>query len=210
MLLIVLTFGAALITRTIAHEMEVLKIKSDFVSSVSHEFKTPLTSIRTLIERLQDGKVKEKSKMKQYFSVIAQDTDKLARMVGNILNFSKIEEGKREYDFVEADLTQLVSHQVLEFQKDELLKDFSFQTFIQEDIPPMLVDREALSQVFNNLLDNAVKFSSINKEVQIHLRKDRDNVIIEVADEGIGIRPDDLDKIFDKILSGEKCYKTDG
>jgi signal transduction histidine kinase/tetratricopeptide (TPR) repeat protein len=207
MLLIVLTFGAALITRTIAHEMEVLKIKSDFVSSVSHEFKTPLTSIRTLIERLQDGKVKEKSKMKQYFSVIAQDTDKLARMVGNILNFSKIEEGKREYDFVEADLTQLVSHQVLEFQKDELLKDFSFQTFIQEDIPPMLVDREALSQVFNNLLDNAVKFSSINKEVQIHLRKDRDNVIIEVADEGIGIRPDDLDKIFDKFYQGKNAIK---
>ena len=85
--------------------------------------------------------------MNQYFSVIAQDTDKLTRMVGNILDFSKIEEGKREFDFVETDLAQLVSHQIQEFQNDELLKDFSIQSFIQEDIPKLSVDREALSQV---------------------------------------------------------------
>jgi signal transduction histidine kinase len=206
-LLIVLTFGAALIMRTIAHEMEVLKIKSDFVSSVSHEFKTPLTSIRTLVERLQDGKVKDKTKMKQYFSVIAQDTDKLTRMVGNILNFSKIEEGKREYDFVEADLAQLVSHQIQDFQKDELLKEFSFKAFIQEGIPSMLVDTEALSQVLNNLLDNAVKFSSDNKEIQIHLREDKDGVILEIKDLGIGIPADDLDKIFDKFYQGKNALR---
>jgi len=125
-LLIVLTFGAALIMRTIAHEMEVLKIKSDFVSSVSHEFKTPLTSIRTLIERLQSGKVNDNAKMNQYFSVIAQDTDRLTRLVGNILDFSKIEEGKREFDFEETDVAQLVSRQIHEFQKDEIRKNVSY------------------------------------------------------------------------------------
>lgn len=206
-LLIVLTFGSALIMRTIAHEMEVLKIKSDFVSSVSHEFKTPLTSIRTLIERLQEGKVKDKTKMKQYFSVIAQDTDKLTRMVGNILDFSKIEEGKREYEFGETDLAQLVSHQVQEFQKDELLKDFSIRAIIQRDIPKLSIDKEALSQVLNNLLDNAVKFSSDKKEIEVHLRKDNENVTLEVKDNGIGIPADEWEKIFEKFYQGKSALR---
>ena len=206
-LLIVLTFGAALIMRTVAHEMDVLKIKSDFVSSVSHEFKTPLTSIRTLIERLQEGKVDDKTKMNQYFSVIAQDTDKLTRMVGNILDFSKIEEGKREYDFVETDVVQFVSNHIQEFQKDELLKNFSIQASVQEDIPPISVDREAISQVLNNLLDNAVKFSADKKKIQVHLRKDNGDIVLEVKDFGIGIPPDDLDKIFEKFYQGKNALK---
>ncbi len=206
-LLIVLTFGAALIMRTIAHEMEVLKIKSDFVSSVSHEFKTPLTSIRTLVERLQNGKVQDKEKMMQYFSVITQDTDKLTRLVGNILDFSKIEEGKREFDFEETDVAQLVSRQIQEFQKDELLKDFSIQAFINEDIPQLSVDGEALSQALNNLLDNAVKFSPDKKEIEVHLRNDKKNVILDVKDNGIGISPDELDKIFEKFYQGKNALK---
>ena len=206
-LLIVLTFGAVLIMRTIAHEMDVLKIKSDFVSSVSHEFKTPLTSIRTLVERLQDGKVQGKAKMMQYFSVIAQDTDKLTRLVGNILDFSKIEEGKREFDFEETDMAQLVSSLMQDFQKDELLKDFSIQAFIQEDIPQLSVDGEALYQALNNLLDNAVKFSPDKKEIEVHLSKDEENIILEVKDVGIGISPDDLDKIFDKFYQGKNALK---
>ena len=88
-LIIILSFGVVLIVRTVAHEVEVLKIKSDFVSSVSHEFKTPLTSIKALTERLMGGKVKDQAKMNQYFSVISQDTDKLTRLVGNILDFAK-------------------------------------------------------------------------------------------------------------------------
>ena len=206
-LLIVLTFGAVLIMRTIAHEMEVLKIKSDFVSSVSHEFKTPLTSIRTLIERLQSGKVNDNAKMNQYFSVIAQDTDKLTRLVGNILDFSKIEEGKREFDFEETDVAQLVSSLIQDFRKDELLKDFSIQSFIQEDIPQLSVDGEALSQALNNLLDNAVKFSPDKKEIEVHLSKDEENIILEVKDNGIGISPDDLDKIFDKFYQGKNAIR---
>lgn len=206
-LLIVLIFGAALIMRTVSHEMGVLKIKSDFVSSVSHEFKTPLTSIKTLIERIQEGKVKDKAKMDQYISVIAQDTDKLTRLVGNILDFSKMEEGKREFDFVETDVAQLVSCQVQEFQKDELRKDFSIQTLIQEDIPKLAVDREAFSQALINLLDNAAKFSPGKKEVQVLLRADEENVILEVKDKGIGIPPDELDKIFEKFYQGKNGLK---
>ena len=201
-LVIVLISGAVLISRTIAQEMAVLRLKSDFVSSVSHEFKSPLTSIKSLAERLRDGKVKDSARMKQYFSVITQDADRLARLVTNILDFSKIEEGKREFEFDETDLGKLVTQRIEDFKKEEIAKEVRIQTRITEDIPFLDVDKDALIQALNNLLDNAVKFSPERKEIDVILKKDDKNVILEVKDKGIGIPPDEWDKIFDKFYQG--------
>jgi len=206
-LIIVLAFGAFIIARTISHEMEVLKIKSDFVSSVSHEFKTPLTSIKALTERLQKGKVKDPSKVEQYFSVISQNTDKLTRLVKNILDFSKIEEGKKEYEFAETDVAQLVVQQIENFKKEETQKEVKIRTEIRQNIPHLSVDKDALSQALMNLLDNASKFSLDKKEIYVNVKKDAENVIIEVKDRGIGISQDDLNKIFDKFYQGRNAIK---
>ncbi len=206
-LIIVLVFGTALIVRTIAHDIDVLKIKSDFVSSVSHEFKTPLTSIKALTERLQEGKVKAPAKMKQYFSVISQDTDKLTRLVRNILDFSKIEEGKKEYDFIETDVAQLIAQEVKNFKKEVVPKGLEIHTQIADDVPLLSLDKEAISQAFNNLLDNAVKFSPDKKEIQVRVKRDEDNVIIEVEDEGVGIPQNALDKIFDKFYQSRSALQ---
>ena len=203
-LVVVLISGAVLISRTIAQEMAVLRLKSDFVSSVSHEFKSPLTSIKSLAERLRDGKVKDSDRMKQYFSVITQDADRLARLVTNILDFSKIEEGKREYEFEETDLGKLVTQRVEDFRREEIAKGVKIQTQISEDIPLLDVDKEALTQALNNLLDNAVKFSPDRKEIDVILKKDDKNVILKVKDKGIGIPPDEWDKIFEKFYQGRK------
>jgi signal transduction histidine kinase/tetratricopeptide (TPR) repeat protein len=201
-LVVVLISGAVLISRTIAQEMAVLRLKSDFVSSVSHEFKSPLTSIKSLAERLRDGKVTDSDRMKQYFSVITQDADRLARLVTNILDFSKIEEGKREYEFEETDLGKLITQNIEGFQKEEIAKGVKIQTQISEDIPLLDVDKDAMSQALNNLLDNAVKFSPDRKEIDVILKKDDKNIILEVRDKGIGIPPDEWDKVFDKFYQG--------
>jgi signal transduction histidine kinase/tetratricopeptide (TPR) repeat protein len=206
-LIIVLIFGAFLIVRTISHEVEILRIKSDFVSSVSHEFKTPLTSIKALAERLQEGKVKDPSKAEQYFSVISQDTEKLIILVKNILDFSKIEEGKKEYEFEETDVGQLVAQQLENFRKGELQKDLKIHAQIPKDIPHLFVDRDALSQALVNLLDNASKFSPDKKEIYVSVKKDEENVIIEVDDRGMGIRQDELNKIFDKFYQGKNTLR---
>jgi len=206
-LVIVLISGSVLISRTIAHEMAVLKLKSDFVSSVSHEFKSPLTSIKALAERLRDGKVKDSDRMNQYFSVITQDVDRLTRLVRNILDFSKIEEGKKEYEFVETDVVQLVTQQIEFFKRSESAKGLEIRIRISEDIPHLDVDKEAFSQALNNLLDNAVKFSSDRKEIEVNLKKDDTSVFIEVRDWGIGIPPPDLDKIFDKFYQGRNTLQ---
>jgi len=206
-LVVVLTFGAVLIGRTIAHEMEILKLKSDFVSSVSHEFKTPLTSIRALAERLQGDKAIDPERMKQYFSLISQNADQLTRLVKNLLDFSKIEEGKKEYHFSPTDLAQLVTQQIHDLGKNDLQKGARIKASIPDDIPPLLLDREALSQAFNNLLDNAFKFSPADGEVEVRVRREKENVVIEVADRGIGVPQDELEKIFDKFYQAKNAVK---
>ncbi len=206
-LVIVLISGAVLISRTIAYEMAVLKLKSDFVSSVSHEFKSPLTSIKALAERLRDGKVKDFGRMKQYFSVITQDVVRLTLLVRNILDFSKIEEGKKEYEFEKTDLAHLMAQQIADFQRDEIAKGMKIQTQISEDIPHIYVDKDAFSRAINNLLDNALKFSPERKEISIHVRKDKTNVIIDVRDKGIGISPNEQDRIFDKFYQGRNTLR---
>ncbi len=206
-LIIVLIFGAFLIVRTISHEVEVLRIKSDFVSSVSHEFKTPLTSIKALAERLQEGKVKDTSKAEQYFSVISQDTEKLIRLVKNILDFSKMEEGKKEYEFEDTDVGQLVAGQLENFRKGELQKDLKIHTQIPKDIPHLFADRDALSQAIINLFDNASKFSPDKNEICVNLKSDAENVIIEVKDKGLGIPHDEINKIFDKFYQGKNTLR---
>ncbi len=206
-LIIVLIFGALLIVRTISHEMEILKIKSDFVSSVSHEFKTPLTSIKALAERLQEGKVKDQSKAEQYFSIISQDTEKLTRLVKNILDFSRIEEGKKEYEFEETDVALLVAQQIENFRKDEIQKDVKIQAQIPKDTPHLLADKDALSQAIVNLLDNASKFSADKKDIYVNVKSDAQNVIIEVKDKGIGIPHDEIKKIFDKFYQGKNALR---
>jgi signal transduction histidine kinase/tetratricopeptide (TPR) repeat protein len=209
-LVVVLISGAVLISRAIAHEMAVLKLKSDFVSSVSHEFKSPLTSIKALAERLREGKVKDSDKMERYYSLITQDVDRLTHLVRNILDFSKIEEGKREYEFVETDVGQLVMKQIDDLKKDEFSKGLEIQTHISEDIPPLDVDREALSQAFNNLLDNAVKFSPKRKQIEVNVKKDNLDVVIEVKDRGIGIPTHELNRIFDKFYQGKNTVRISG
>ncbi len=206
-LVVVLTFGAVLIARTIGHEIEILKLKSDFVSSVSHEFKTPLTSIKALSERLQADKVIDSARMKQYFSLISQNAEQLTRLVKNLLNFSKMEEGKFEYNFELTDIAQLVTQQIQDFGKNEVQRGARIRAFIPSDIPPLYVDREALTQVLNNLLDNAFKFSPVDSEVEVRIKKDQQNVVIEVSDRGIGIPEDELGKVFEKFYQGRNSVR---
>jgi len=201
-LLVVLAFGAFLIVRTIAHEIEILKIKSDFVSSVSHEFKTPLTSIKALMERLVDGKVRDAGKMDQYFQIIAQDTDKLTRLVNNLLDFSKIEEGKKEYALSDADIVRIATEQVQGFKNERALAGREIRLEITGEIPTLRADADALSRALANLLSNAVKFTPPGKAIRVGLSSDGENVVLEVEDEGIGIHADEVGKVFEKFFQG--------
>ena len=166
-LIIILVFGTALIARIVAREMEILKIKSDFVSSVSHEFKTPLTSMKALTERLEKGKVTQPAKMKQYISIISHDIDRLIRLVGNILNFSNIEEGKKVYKKEETDIAIWLKEVINNYKKESIESGISISADIEDDLPALNIDKDAMTQAIFNLLDNAVKFSQDDKEIGV-------------------------------------------
>jgi signal transduction histidine kinase len=206
-LIIVLVFGSVMINRAMAHERAALKIKSDFVSSVSHEFKTPLTSIRTLTERMKNGKVKDPAKMQTYFSIISHDVDRLARLVSNVLNFSKIEEGRKEYECQDTDIGEWISRTVNDYRETEIEKEVNIQLNVSKNIPSLKMDPNALSQAVYNLLDNAVKFSDKNARIDVSLASNKQQVTLIIADQGIGIDSEDLDHIFDKFYQGKNTLE---
>ena len=206
-LIIILVFGTALIVRIVAREMEILKIKSDFVSSVSHEFKTPLTSMKALTERLEKGKVTQPAKMKQYISIISHDIDRLIRLVGDILNFANIEEGKKVYKKEETDIAIWLKEVINNYKKESIESGVSISAEIEDDLPVLSIDKDAMTQAIFNLLDNAVKFSRGEKMVRVTVEKNENLIIIKVKDKGIGIENDEKDKIFEKFYRGNSAVK---
>jgi signal transduction histidine kinase len=187
--------------------MEILKIKSDFVSSVSHEFKTPLTSMKALTERLEKGKVTQPAKMKQYISIISHDIDRLIRLVGNILNFANIEEGKKVYKKEETDIAIWLKEVINNYKKESIESGVSISAEIEDDLPVLSIDKDAMTQAIFNLLDNAVKFSRGEKMVRVTVEKNENLIIIKVKDKGIGIENDEKDKIFEKFYRGNSAVK---
>jgi signal transduction histidine kinase len=206
-ILVLLTFGTVLVVRTVAQEMEVLRVKSDFVSSVSHELKTPITSIKILMERLQEGKVGTVDKMKEYYSIISKDADKLGSLVRNILDYSKVDAGRRQYFFQKADLAQLVQEEIGAFQRDKIYAGVKIDTRIAQNIPCLDIDREAFSLALNNLLENALKFSPDHRVIFVEVSKEGENVRVDVKDKGVGIDAGELDKIFDKFYQGQNAAR---
>jgi signal transduction histidine kinase len=204
-IIIILIFGVFLIMRTIVHEMDVLKLKSELVSSVSHEFKTPITSIKALAEMLLDEKVKDPTRMKEYYSVILWDADNLSRLVSNFLDSTMIEEAKKQYDFEETNIKQWMTQTITDFKNKCPQKEIKFNSRFSADIPPIAIDKNAMEQAINNLLDNAIKFSSGKIVVEIIVEKDENNLLLKVSDNGIGIHKEDLNKIFEKFYRGRNA-----
>ncbi|MCK5267753.1 MAG: HAMP domain-containing histidine kinase, partial [Spirochaetes bacterium] len=206
-LIIILVFGTAMITRIVNHEMEILKIKSDFVSSVSHEFKTPLTSMKSLTERMEKGKVIQPAKMKQYISIISRDIDKLIRLVSNILNFSKIEAGKKLYKMEKTDITTWLTKAITTYKKESIDSELNIHIQIGNNIPAIHIDKDAMEQAIFNLLDNAIKFSPGTMKAEVTLERNHNSVIIKIKDRGLGIEDDEKDKIFEKFYRGNRAVK---
>lgn len=203
----ILVFGIIIIGRTIAHEKEVLKLKSDFVSSVSHEFKTPITSIKALTERLLDGSVKDPERMREYYSVISQDAENLSRLVENFLDFSKMEEGRKQYNIEETDFKNWLEQTVTGFFSKIPRRKFRIDENINEPIVHIKIDNNSMKLAVNNLLDNAVKFSPENSVIKVILEKQDKILLLKVKDEGIGIPQNEQLKIFEKFYRGKEASR---
>jgi signal transduction histidine kinase len=208
-LLIAMLLGVILILRDIAREKHLARLRSDFISNVTHELKTPLTSIRMYAESLIMGRVKSDSVQKEYLSVIVNETDRLKRMINNILEFSKMEKGKPEYHFADSNLASLLNASIngmnYWFEKEQ----FDVVTELDENIYAE-VDAEKMQQAIGNLLSNVIKYSTDTKKVFIRLFRKFEHVCIEVEDRGMGIPEDKLTRIFEQFYRIEQKESISG
>jgi signal transduction histidine kinase len=196
LLLAAMVLGVALILRDIAREKHMARLRADFISNVTHELKTPLTSIRMYAESMIMGRVRSEERRREYLEVVVHESDRLKGMINNILEFSKMEKGSPEYHFVTTDLALLIREAISEMSHWFSQEGFEITSELDSNLHAD-VDPEKMKQALNNLFSNAIKYSPDNKQVYIRLFRKEDNVIIEVEDHGIGIPDDKLSKIFE-------------
>ena len=193
--------GGILITRETLRNIRDARQKTSFVSSVSHELKTPLTSIRMYAELLLSGRIKDREKNKNYLSIIVTESERLTRLINNVLDFGRLEQGRKKYNLVEFDLAQLLDHVVETHQMRITDQSLEIIREIEDKDYWVRTDRDAIEQVILNLLDNALKYAGQGSYVKFVLAQGNDNqVILKICDDGPGIPAEKKEKIFEKFF----------
>src|SRR5581483_10001285 len=194
---LMLASGIYLTYRNINKEMALARLKSDFVSNVSHELRTPLSLIRLYAETLELGRLSSPEKYQEYYQIIRKESERLTALINNILDFSRIEAGRKEYEFRETDLSELVKNTMESYRYQIEQHGFTLEENI-EPVPAMRVDREAVARSLVNLLNNALKYSQDRKFIGVNLYRANGTVKLEVVDHGIGIPQQEQGRIFEK------------
>ena len=199
----VLMFGGLVLTyRSVNKQVALARLKSDFVSNVSHELRTPLALIRLYAETLELGRITTNEKKNEYYSIIRKESERLTALINNILDFSRIEAGRKEYDFRETDIAELVRNTLDSYRFQIEQQGFLLEEQIDPGIPAVKVDREAIARALVNLVNNALKYSDSEKFLGVRLYRDKQLLKLEVSDRGIGIERHEQARIF------EKFYRT--
>lgn len=196
----VILLGAVLLALgAVARQMRLSQMKSDFVSNVSHELRTPLSSIRVFGEYMRLGRVNRDEKIREYGEYIEAESRRLTTLINNILDFSKIESAEKKYRFCDTDVVELVRHTVRGFEVPLREQGVKIAFRAGEARPHLQLDKDAIAQVLMNLLDNAVKYSNGEKEIDVSVDAKVGEARIAVRDRGIGIAAHEQKKIFEKF-----------
>ena len=192
-------FGAYLLWRDVRREVRLAEMRSSFVSAVSHELKTPLTAIRMFAETLRMGRPVDARTQEEYLDTIVNESERLTRLLNNVLDFSKIEQGTKSYRRTPQSLAEIVRFAARAMKYSFEQQRFVLRTDIEENVPPALVDRDAIEQAILNLLANAMKYSGDSRDIDLRLRSEDGTAVIEVTDQGIGIEPAEQGRIFERF-----------
>jgi signal transduction histidine kinase len=204
MLAVVLTAGTYFILRAISKELRVARLQTDFVSAVSHEFRSPLSSLSQISEMLVRDRFSSGEQRRKSYDVLARETERLRRLVEGLLDFGRLEAGAAVYRFEELEVTAFLREIVAEFQERITAQGYSIELRGPANRLHIRADREALSAAIWNLLDNAVKYSPQCRTVWVDLEYQPHRVLIAVRDRGLGIPAREQREIFNKFVRGEE------
>ncbi len=194
----IILMGLFAIYQSAREVMALSERRSRFVSSVTHELKTPLTNIRMYIEMLEQGIARDPEREQEYFRILGSESSRLSRLINNVLEFSKFEKKQTRLDLREGTLEEVIQ-EVKEVMQEKLRQEGFSLKVEMEELPPFKYDREAMIQILINLIDNSMKFgkSMPSREITIKVWPEPDTAKISVSDTGPGIPRHDLKKVFD-------------
>jgi signal transduction histidine kinase len=198
-LLGIILAGSVLTWRLMRRETEMAQLKSDFVANVSHDLKTPLSVIRMFGETLELGRVTDEARRDEYYRVITREAERLSRLIDNVLDFSRIEGGRRRYDRAPTAVEPLLRETLEAFAYPLAQHGFKVELSVAADLPEVEVDREAIGQAVANLIDNAIKYSGDDRALSVESRVEDGELLIAVVDRGIGIPAGEQARIFEKF-----------
>ena len=211
-LVVVLAAGLAFTARAASREVELSRLRSDFVANVTHELKTPLALIRMYGETLESGLVDDEVERQEFFAIIRRESERLTHLINNVLDFGKIDSGAKVYSLAREDIVAVVRESVEAYRYffDRL------EAEVETDLPDapiyLPLDRDAIAQSLVNLLHNALKYGGEGKYVRISVHAEDGDVMVSVADHGVGIPEAELALIFDKYhrVEDNGCEKAPG
>jgi len=205
--LLILSSGTYIL-KALRIETDLARKKTSFVTNVSHELKTPLTSIRMFAEMLREKRQQDPAKQQKYLNIMVSESERLTRLINNVLDFSRMEKEKKQYDKKKLDVAFLCED-LLESQRERLENvGFKLDFFNETGAAYIQGDEEALKQTLINLLSNAEKYSDEKKHIEIEIRRTEKDVLINIKDRGIGIPYQHVKKIFNEFYRVNESLTT--
>jgi len=202
--IVMLATGLVMTAWIVRREIALARLQSTFVAGVTHEFKSPLTSIRLLMERLASGRLAPDDAPNRYYAAVSAETDRLESLVNRLLEAQKLQSGQKEYAFHPGSLAALARSAVDRLRPQAEAKRILVDLRVGEGIPDLALDRESMTDAIGNLLDNAIKYSPADTTVSVAIGCSGDVVRLDVCDEGIGIEPSDATRIFDPFYRSRR------
>jgi two-component system phosphate regulon sensor histidine kinase PhoR len=191
--------GLTFLGLAIRRERRLNELKSEFISNVSHELKTPLSIISMFGEMLAEGRTKSPEQAHDYAEIIWRESVRLDRLIDNVLDFAKIERGMGVYEFADADLGEVIDRVVVLSARRVAAADMTLEADIEPELPALHLDASALTLAILNLIDNAIKYASDGKRIALGARRVGDRVIVTVRDWGSGIDAEEHERIFERF-----------
>jgi signal transduction histidine kinase len=207
-LVVVMACGVFFVAGAAAREVRVAELKSNFVSSVSHDLKTPLALIQLFAETLELGRLKSTERAMEYYRIINSEARKLTRLIDNILDFSKMEAGLRPYKAAPADIGDVTERVLAALGSQFAQNQFTVRYEQPEAMPPVMIDADAVQQAIENLLTNAMKYSGDNRDILVRVGVEDGHACVAVTDHGIGIPRRYHRRIFRKFYRIEADAAT--
>lgn len=191
--------GLAILGLAIRRERRANELKSDFISNVSHELKTPLSIITMFGEMLANNRTKSPEQATEYAEIIWRESTRLSRLIDNVLDFAKIERGMGVYEFAEADVGEVVRRAIDLATRRLATAEMTLEVDIAADLPEIKLDANAVTLAVLNLIDNAIKYAAEGKRICLALAHKADRIVLSVRDFGPGIEPDETERIFERF-----------